>query len=77
MGGVVFPSFPCWGVRETWMGGACVPSVSKHLYRHPVIQALVRPILVVGGEVLVQAGEQRGYGLILLEVDIFDLYPIW
>ena len=25
----------------------------------------------VGGEVLVQAGEQRGYGLILLEVDIF------
>ena len=46
-------------------------SVSESLRRHPVIQALVRPILVVEGEVLVQAGEQRGYGLILLEVDIF------
>ena len=53
------------------MGGACVSSVSKHLCRHLVIQALVRPILVVEAEVLVQAGEQRGYGLILLEVDIF------
>ena len=59
------------GERHGWVGLMSFSSVSKHLRRHPVIQALVRPFLVVEGEVLVQAGEQRGYRLILLEVDIF------